>query len=67
MNTTHLNALELHLSNERERLRLEPSKLREVWVAQLEREITAEKAFLGITETTMPEMTDEELLAALTS
>lgn len=40
--------------------------MRAVWVAGIEREIAEERRFLGMpAETTMPEMTDDELLAAL--
>lgn len=61
---THLNALQLRLSNERLRLAAARSAkervLRRVWVAQLEREVAGEIAFEARTE-----MTDDELLAAL--
>lgn len=63
--TSHLNALQLRLSNERIRLanaRNEAErKLRIVWIAQIEKEISAEPK--GETEM---EMSDTELLAALT-
>lgn len=66
---THLNALELGLSHERARLAKATTEsekaLRRVWVWQIEREIAAEIAFLGKTETPDPVMTDDELLAAL--
>lgn len=47
---THLHALLLNLSHERGRLAQASSeperRLRAVWVAQLEREVSAEEAFL---------------------
>jgi hypothetical protein len=68
--TSHLDALELSLS--RERVRLQQAKTdgekrqREVWVAQIEKEISDERAFLGIDEPEPDqEMSDEELLAQL--
>lgn len=71
--TTHLHALELRLSHERERLRCARSgperDLRAVWVAQIEREIADERRFLGIADTPNPgeTMNDADLLAALTA
>jgi hypothetical protein len=63
----HLSALQLQLSNERVRLANATTagerELRAVWVAQLEREIAGEHAFLG--ERIGDDMTDDELLAAL--
>jgi len=57
-NMSHLNALRLGLSHERERLRCAKS--------QREREIAAELNFLGITENEAgSQMDDDELLAAL--
>lgn len=68
MTESHLNALEVRLRDEKERESLEPEggakELRKVWIKGIEKEISAEKEFLGITEV---EMTDEELLAALGS
>jgi hypothetical protein len=64
----HLDALRLRLSSERLRLASAGSEneraLRDVWAAQIEREIAAEWAFLAKSED-MPELNDEELLAAL--
>jgi len=67
---SHLDALELSLS--RERVRLQQAKTdgekrqREVWVAQIEKEISDERAFLGIDEPEPDqEMSDEDLLAQL--
>jgi hypothetical protein len=61
---THLDALELRLSNERMRLATEKSpkarELRRVWVAGIEKEIAAEREFIG---ESVP--TDDELLAEL--
>lgn len=66
---SHLNALELRLSHERDRLRAAKSEgekeLRRVWVAQLEKEIAGEREFLGLTEPAECDLTDDELLAAL--
>lgn len=65
MNTTHLDTLQLRLSNERMRLnaaRTERERtIRRVWVAQLEREIAGEVAFLADDT----KQTDEQLLADL--
>lgn len=68
---THLQALLLNLSHERGRLsraRSEPERqLRAVWVAQLEREVSAEEAFLRRTSP-LPEvieLDDDALLRAL--
>lgn len=66
MNTEHLVALQSRLANERERFAQDSSPLREVWIAQIEREIANEKKFLGIEED-LPEMSDDEILAALAS
>lgn len=59
----HLAALELRLSNERVRLANaaseEERQLRRVWVAQLERELSAEFELM------QGGMSDEALLAAL--
>lgn len=52
---SHLDALELSLSHERERLRLARSPLeieyREIWVRQYEREIASERELLGLPAT----------------
>ena len=64
----HLNALYLRLSNERMRLagaKSESERIRHgVWVAQIEREIAGEYAFLS-NFSRAGDMTDDELLAAL--
>ena len=61
---THLNALQLRLSNERMRLQDAKSsaerELRAVWVKQLEKEIQGEEKF-----TSAKEISDDELLAEL--
>ena len=68
---SHLNALQVGLSHERSRLAAAKSdgerQLRAVWVAQYERQISAEYAFLGIAPPSLDEilMSDDELLAAL--
>jgi len=58
----HLDALNLRLSNERSRLAAATSEneiaLRQVWIAQLEKEISAEATFAT-------EISDEDLLAQL--
>lgn len=60
----HLAALELRLSHERVRLQQAKTpaerELRQVWVAQIEKEIAGEREFIS-----EPDMTDDELLAAL--
>ncbi len=52
---SHLDALELGLSHERERLRLARSQreiqYREIWVRQYEREIASERELLGLPAT----------------
>ncbi len=62
---SHLNALELSLSHERERLRLaqHPVEIsyREIWVRQYEREIASEREFLGLPRETAVLTLDEML------
>lgn len=69
MNTDHLNALELGLSNERVRLANaktdQERALRQVWIAQTEREIQSELEFLGLTPVGLDDMSDADLLLAL--
>lgn len=66
MNTDHLSALELRLSNERERMIHDPTnKLRHIWIAQIEREIKNERELLKLDTADMPNLSDEELLSAL--
>lgn len=68
--TTHLNALELRLSHEREYLRAAKTDmerdLRTVWISQIEKEIADERAFLGLAEPVVnADISDEDLLAEL--
>lgn len=67
--TSHLNALNLRLSNERNYLakaKTENEKaLRKVWIAQIEKEIRTEETTTF--SDTAPGMTDDELLAELNS
>lgn len=65
---SHLDALELALSHERARLQnghwtKAQYEIRQVWIAQREREIAAERKFLGIEA--IAALTDDELLAEL--
>lgn len=68
---SHLHALELGLSHERQRLaraRTEGERaLRTVWVADYEKQIADERAFLGLPadDHSAADMSDDELLAAL--
>lgn len=66
---SHLSALQLSLSHERVRLAAAKTEgerqLRSVWVAQYEHEIFCERRFLGLPDDESAEMTDDELLAAL--
>lgn len=72
MDTSHLDALRVGLSHERARFdrAMKPSEraLRAVWIAQKEREIARELAFLGLPDAAndTTNMTDDDLLAALT-
>ena len=70
--TSHLAALETRLSHERSYFAKDGAGIRKVWIAQIEKEIAAEIAFLakhGITVETVnaddPNMSDDDLLAAL--
>jgi len=67
---SHLDALEMNLSNERIRLANAKSfdeiALRAVWVSKLKNEVEAEKKFLGIGASGV-EISDDDLLAALES
>lgn len=62
---THLSALELRLSNERGYLAKAKTEgereLRLVWIAQIEKEIAGERAFV----VKQDDMSDDELLAEL--
>ena len=75
MDLTHLHYLELSLSHERARLdaakRPGERLVRAGWVVQIEKEIAAERIFLGIAEPIdgitcrIDRMSDDELLAEL--
>lgn len=64
----HLSALQLRLSNERARLaaatRPGEIELRRVWVAQIEKEIEQERAYV-MPEARSIELSDDELLEQL--
>lgn len=69
-NDTHLSALRVRLSHERDYLARAKTQaevdLRTVWIAQIEKEIASELAFLGLSESTDADaMTDDKLLKAL--
>ena len=61
---SHLDALNLRLSNERARYAKDNNPLRKVWIAQIEKEIDDELKFLGV-ESDKVEMSDDELLNEL--
>lgn len=67
---THLDALNLRLSHERDRLASANStqerKLRGVWIAQIEREIQAEHLFLAKTAPTL-NLSDDDLFRELSA
>jgi len=70
MDLSHLSALQHRLSHERDYLAkaktVREQELRKVWIAQLEKEISAERKFLGLGEETAPEdMSNDDLLAEL--
>lgn len=71
MNKDHLNALQIRLSHEKGYLvsaKTENEKAtRRVWISQIEKEIIAERNFLGLNPGEEPEMSDDDLLAALLS
>ena len=71
LSLSHLRALELRRSHERVRLTnataREESALRTVWLAQIEKEITDEQSFLGLSAGREPEISDNDLYAALLS
>ena len=66
---SHLDALNLRLSNERLRLKEAATKaereIRTVWIAQLEKEIDGELAFLGMSAPTPLDIDDDALFAEL--
>ena len=67
-NFSHLIALQDRLAHEVDYLAREKTEagrqLRQVWIAQIEKEIAFEKKFLGLEEPAV-DMTDEELMAEL--
>jgi hypothetical protein len=67
----HLDALELRLSHERERLAASRTAgeraLRTAWAEQIEREIAGERAFLGLAVDSRVDISDDELLAELSA
>jgi hypothetical protein len=72
MDTSHLNAIRLRLSNERNRLANSSTdaerSLRSIWVAGIERELQGELTFLGLPAELAPAeeaISDEALLAEL--
>lgn len=69
MDITHLTALQTRLAHESEYLAAAKSEseiaLRKVWIAQIEREIVAEKAFIGWEPIEEDDMSVEDLLAEL--
>ena len=60
---SHLDALNLRLSNERMRYASDNNPLRKVWIEGIEKEIAAELKFLGIE--VEANISDDELLAEL--
>ena len=65
--TTHLTALHRNLANERARFAVATGaerEMRAVWVAQLEKEVAGELAFLGLSSDPIT-MSDDELLMEL--
>lgn len=67
---SHLSALQVRLSHERDYLAgaksAQERELRTVWITQIEKEIANERSFLGLKdEPAPPEMTTDELLAEL--
>ena len=66
---SHLHALELHLSNDHARLAVARSDkdraFRDRCIAGWEREIVAERRFLGLPDAVDCDLTDDELMAAL--
>ncbi|MCY9738183.1 hypothetical protein M5X17_31310 [Paenibacillus alvei] len=68
--TSHLDALNVRLSHERSYLSEakteQERELRNVWIAQIEKEITIEKKFLGVEEDVGIDIVgDDELLNEL--
>jgi hypothetical protein len=70
--TSHLSALNVRLANELSRLsravKQSEKDMRAVWIKQIEKEIADERAYLGMPpEKPVSDMTDDELLAALSA
>lgn len=66
IDTSHLVALRTRLAHEQARFAAEPSEIRKVWIAGIEREIAHEEKFLGIEPADeLLQMSDDELLAEL--
>lgn len=69
METTHLQALRVRLSRERDRLSAAKTsrerEARTVWVAQAEKELADELALLGLTDPPAEEMSADELAREL--
>lgn len=64
MNFDHLIALQDGLAREKSRFARDANPSRAVWIAQREREIKAEEAFLGLPAVDCS-LSDDELLAEL--
>lgn len=66
IDTSHLNAIRIRLSHERERLAVSNSeserKQRAVWVAGIERELASELKFLGLPSDTPSDPIDDDAL-----
>ena len=69
MDLSHLDALQVRLSHERDRLAkargLKERALRKVWLAGIEKEIANERAFLGLSDEAEVAISDDQLLAEL--
>lgn len=63
MDYSHLDALNLRLSNERMRYASDSSLIRKVWIEGIEREIAAEREFLGLA--LEDNVSEDDLLAEL--
>ena len=68
IDTSHLSALEVNLSNERNRLQTakteKEKQIRQVWVNQIQKEIAEEIKFLQINPVSL-EISDDDLLNEL--
>jgi hypothetical protein len=68
IDTSHLSALEVNLSNERNRLQAaktdKEKQIRQVWVNQIQKEIAEEIKFLQINPVSL-EISDDDLLNEL--